>query len=777
MKKIVILMFTSALCLLVTPKAQASHLAGGEIWYEYAGNAQFPNRYDVYLIIYRDVSGVPMCPGYCPAPICISSSCFGNMTVNAPVLPFILQPGSDTTAGPFGSILTPELTACVDPNDPGLVVTEAYRFYTQVDLPSGCADITFSYSANARNPSDNLTTTGNLYLEANLNTTLGHNTSPKFLNPAAKSFCVNTPFIWSQAAIEPDGDSIHYDFGIPQTGGCFTPNNLTFAPGYSRTQPMSTTNGISFNNRTGTLRFTPSQPEVAVINITLTEYRYNASLGQYFVVGTSVRDLQVPVVAGCRISSQSGPQFASGSFPSQQTDGGLVKDMGFTKISNDSTADPNNPGQYLYDLPVIDYNCFDNVVNIKFADGIYCETISADGSEFRIIGPDSVARPVVGVVEKCQPDLVTKDIDLVLHKPLDINGDYFLQIKVGSDGNTLTNKCGFALDPYFMVIIRVNNCPTPDYELNNVSVNLDKEIDIDWEIDINSFEPSLFTAWNILRAGSNDQFYILESLDDVNDVNTRSFKDETLNPQDVDLSQFQYRVQLVQNGRAFAPSNNIHSILLEGAEKPSKEGVDYSWSEYNGWANASYSFEYGKFDQVAQQMVWGDFKGPQLAYFADDYEYPSCKANVDTGGLYGFRVLATDPSNPSNTFVSESNWLYYEINCEQEKDDVPVVIVPSVFTPNGDGENDLFKLITTFQDADMAIYNRWGKLVYEVSGNAQEVTWDGTDQGSGQLVADGVYYYVIGLSADINNGQGGFDEINKNETGALTIFSTGTSSK
>src|SRR5690606_39190616 len=120
------------------------------------------------------------------------------------------------------------------------------------------------------NSSDNLTSAGNITLTAKLNSILGPNTSPKFLNPAAKSFCVGTPFIWSQAAVEPDNDSLYYDFGVPLAGTCTAPTPMTFATGYSRTQPMTTVNGISFNNRNGTLRFIAAQQEVVVINITIT---------------------------------------------------------------------------------------------------------------------------------------------------------------------------------------------------------------------------------------------------------------------------------------------------------------------------------------------------------------------------------------------------------------------------------------------------------------------------------------------------------------------------
>ena len=71
------------------------------------------------------------------------------------------------------------------------------------------------------------------------------------------------------------------------------------------------------------------------------------------------------------------------------------------------------------------------------------------------------------------------------------------------------------------------------------------------------------------------------------------------------------------------------------------------------------------------------------------------------------------------------------------------VEVPNVFTPNGDGQNDLFTLMT---DAflgpctDMDIMNRWGESVFVSQGN--NITWDGRNF-SGEPCTAGTYFYVV----------------------------------
>jgi len=70
------------------------------------------------------------------------------------------------------------------------------------------------------------------------------------------------------------------------------------------------------------------------------------------------------------------------------------------------------------------------------------------------------------------------------------------------------------------------------------------------------------------------------------------------------------------------------------------------------------------------------------------------------------------------------------------------VIFPNVFTPNGDGVNDVFYFtILGAQCFHCDIYNRWGKVIYQIDNIKQG--WDGKIQSSGDLAPDGTYYYLI----------------------------------
>lgn len=67
------------------------------------------------------------------------------------------------------------------------------------------------------------------------------------------------------------------------------------------------------------------------------------------------------------------------------------------------------------------------------------------------------------------------------------------------------------------------------------------------------------------------------------------------------------------------------------------------------------------------------------------------------------------------------------------------VYVPNAFTPNGDGNNDVFQIYgQDIKTASLKVFNRWGELVF--ASTNQFYGWDGTYKG--QLSPMGVYTYV-----------------------------------
>lgn len=69
----------------------------------------------------------------------------------------------------------------------------------------------------------------------------------------------------------------------------------------------------------------------------------------------------------------------------------------------------------------------------------------------------------------------------------------------------------------------------------------------------------------------------------------------------------------------------------------------------------------------------------------------------------------------------------------------PDIFVPSAFSPNGDGLNDVLRPVGVgISKIDMfRIYNRWGQLVF--SATDAERGWDGTVNGRIQTTGNFVY--------------------------------------
>lgn len=79
------------------------------------------------------------------------------------------------------------------------------------------------------------------------------------------------------------------------------------------------------------------------------------------------------------------------------------------------------------------------------------------------------------------------------------------------------------------------------------------------------------------------------------------------------------------------------------------------------------------------------------------------------------------------------------------------VVVPTAFSPNGDGMNDLFRPLNAnkckVEDMELNVFNRWGDLIF--SSNDIHKPWDGTYKG--EPVPVGVYLWTLGYKVQGEN--------------------------
>ncbi|MCO4805240.1 MAG: gliding motility-associated C-terminal domain-containing protein [Flavobacteriales bacterium] len=100
-----------------------------------------------------------------------------------------------------------------------------------------------------------------------------------------------------------------------------------------------------------------------------------------------------------------------------------------------------------------------------------------------------------------------------------------------------------------------------------------------------------------------------------------------------------------------------------------------------------------------------------------------------------FTVTVT---NPDGCASSDSLRVYDD--CES------LIKFPNVFTPNGDGVNDLFVIeANNVQKVEVTVYNRWGQRVFYAA--RPDFYWDGTIYGT--PASEGIYYLFLEvLTAD-----------------------------
>jgi len=103
-------------------------------------------------------------------------------------------------------------------------------------------------------------------------------------------------------------------------------------------------------------------------------------------------------------------------------------------------------------------------------------------------------------------------------------------------------------------------------------------------------------------------------------------------------------------------------------------------------------------------------------------------------------LSVTDTGKYSVTVIDSNGCSYFDsvlvtLMC------TPKLVVPSAFTPNGDGKNDFFvpRYINTPVKYEVHVYNRWGEMVFE--SNNITVGWDGNFKGKAQ--PPGTYLYYI----------------------------------
>jgi gliding motility-associated-like protein len=131
-------------------------------------------------------------------------------------------------------------------------------------------------------------------------------------------------------------------------------------------------------------------------------------------------------------------------------------------------------------------------------------------------------------------------------------------------------------------------------------------------------------------------------------------------------------------------------------------------------------------------------------------QFPSWNFIQGSGSMSNQYTSSTNLTNGQSGILLITYTLSHQ-TCDASIDTIEIGVsvcssvftnIPTLFTPNGDGDNDVFEidnLHTLYPNCEVKIVNRWGNVVYESVGYAEP--WDGRFKGEDLPL--GTYFYSI----------------------------------
>jgi gliding motility-associated-like protein len=138
-------------------------------------------------------------------------------------------------------------------------------------------------------------------------------------------------------------------------------------------------------------------------------------------------------------------------------------------------------------------------------------------------------------------------------------------------------------------------------------------------------------------------------------------------------------------------------------------------------------------DVVSFRIYYSPVEGGELQLIGEDDDLTEL-VFIHAPSLRGiagcYAVTALD------TFLNESD--FSPIVCV---DNCPNYDLPNAFTPNGDGDNEVFEPypFCFIESIEMNIFNRWGEMVYTTKD--PQINWNGVNK-RGKELPEGTYYYT-----------------------------------
>jgi gliding motility-associated-like protein len=338
--------------------------------------------------------------------------------------------------------------------------------------------------------------------------------------------------------------------------------------------------------------------------------------------------------------------------------------------------------------------CAQDSLVLVFRKNMLCSTIAADGSDFSITGPSAVT--ITAAQTSCVNDKTAK-IVLRLASPIVVGGNYTLNVRVGSDGNTLINECGLPT-----VLPNAVNFITKD------TVNADFNFSIQYTcaantVVFNHAGGNQIDVWNWNFGGNPPS--------QVTNVPTATAVYTNFRPQEVELT--------VSNGVCSDTVKKpivFDNYIVAGFTAPDFVCPDKTASFVNNTIGNIVSWNW-QFGNGNTSGIRNPFPQTYIPKLLNDYD---TTVQLIATNNYGCSDTATKKIKVVNTCF---------------------IAVPNAFTPNGDGRNDFLYPLKAYLSRDLrfSIYNRLGQRVFFSTDWQRK--WDGTFKGRPQ--DSGTYVWTL----------------------------------
>lgn len=197
--------------------------------------------------------------------------------------------------------------------------------------------------------------------------------------------------------------------------------------------------------------------------------------------------------------------------------------------------------------------------------------------------------------------------------------------------------------------------------------------------------------------------------------NKVSYQDDEAN---VWEKSYQYKISILDSCDDITPLGRTGKTMLFRAFQYNGS-VRFNWTPYVEWQDNVKSYLIELKDLGSNTYI------PIMQISGNDTTFVDYESHINQDkNCYRVRALEKNGNNQS----SLSNEVCVDLH--------PLIYVPTAFSPNGDGVNDVFYTKGTFlREYEIKIVDKWGNLLFQST--SPDAIWDGTYKG--QPVPEGVY--------------------------------------